>query len=339
MIRESHRFPGAVIYEHGNCGYPTIGALRRISPTIVGVSHITGNSELPSALAEMKYSARQGSGASFPFAVNRNGTVVQGFDPFKYAPWTNGDLRDPDTSNPYIRAMVGSRFNANEFCLITIENVGFERELGRPAPLTDAQIETNAAIYAWAAAVRGATRIELDVVIGHRMINSISRQNCPTRGDLLALRRRIVRRANEILNPVEEKNVILLPAELFPLGTRGHFTKDVDYDLYRIDAGGDLDRKVWTPRDDRNADLGGRVMLDGDANHLGLLITSGDQAGWIVSGYGNQPSIVPPTNPEVETLKATISDQAALISRLRDIVAAKRALGDQVTALGQQVSQ
>lgn len=202
MITSAHLFPGAVVFEHRNCGFPTIGAKRRIVPTIHGVTHITGNSRLPSALAEIQFSAREGSGASFPFCVNRNGTAVQAFDPFLFAPWTNGDLNNPDTSNPFIREMVGSPFNANEFCLVTIENVGFEPD----APVTDAQIETNASIYAWAARVLGARSIEVDVVIGHRMINSVTRWNCPTRGDLLALRQRIVRRANELLEAQKEED-------------------------------------------------------------------------------------------------------------------------------------
>lgn len=202
MITSAHIFPGAEVFEHGNCGFPTRGAPRRIIPTIHGVIHITGNSNLPSALAEVKFSARVGSGASFPFAVNRNGTVVQAFDPFRFAPWTNGDLNNPDMSNPHIAQLVRQGINANEACLVTMENVGFE-----PGnPLTEAQIETDASILAWAARVVSAKRIELDVVIGHRMINSVTRWNCPTRGDLGALRRRVVQRVNELLEAIPEED-------------------------------------------------------------------------------------------------------------------------------------
>ena len=101
-IAAGHVFPGAVVYEHGNVGYPYRGSRRRITPTILEGAHITGNAQLPSALAEMQYSARAGSGASFTFAINRNGSIVQGFDPFLFAPWTNGDLKSPDLLNPLI---------------------------------------------------------------------------------------------------------------------------------------------------------------------------------------------------------------------------------------------
>lgn len=218
----SSRYPGAALYEHGNCGYPYRGSRRRFRPRILGVSHITGNRNLPSALGEAQYSARSGSGASFTFAVNRNGTIVQCFDPFAFAPWTNGDTNNPDMTSPLIAAAVRSPYNMNEHVLVTIENVGFESSLGSPAPITDAQVEANAQIYAWAARHEGITKIDIDVVVGHRMINSVTRWNCPTRGDLAALRRRIVNRANAILtpaapsvpNPIEDLDMIVRPGTL-----------------------------------------------------------------------------------------------------------------------------
>ena len=212
MITSAHIFPGAEVLEHGNCGYPTRGAKRRLAPAVLGVTHITGNSNLPSALAEVKFSARVGSGASFPFCVNRNGTVVQGFDPFLYAPWTNGDINKPDLSEPLVAAMARSAFNPNEHCLITIENVGF----GAANPLTDAQIQANASIYAWAARIAGTRDIEVETVLGHRLINTVTRWNCPTSGDLMALRRRIVRRANALLGAVPDTAIDEDEEDLMP---------------------------------------------------------------------------------------------------------------------------
>lgn len=211
-IKASHRFPGAVIYENPNYGYPYVGSARRHATPVIGVSHITGNYRLPSALAEVKYASRVGSGASFHFCVNRNGTVVQAIDPFLFASWTNGDINRPDTSNPYIAKMVGSPYNPNEWTLVCIENVGFENADGSPAPLTDAQVETNAQIYAWAAKKQGLSSVHIDRVIGHRMINTVTRWHCPAYSDLLALRKRIQSRANEILAaaeaPAEDPKVI-----------------------------------------------------------------------------------------------------------------------------------
>jgi hypothetical protein len=205
-------FPGAVVYEYPNYGYPFVGAARRRGTPIIGVTHITGNYQLPSALAEVKYASRAGSGASFHFCVNRNGTVVQAIDPFLFAAWTNGDINKPDTTNPYVADMVGSPYNPNEFNLVAIENVGFENADGSPAPLTDAQVEANAQIYAWAAAKLGRSSIHIDRVVGHRMINSVTRWHCPAYRDLLALRKRIQQRANEILGaapaPEEDPAVI-----------------------------------------------------------------------------------------------------------------------------------
>lgn len=195
MIVAAHRFPGAFIFEHDNWGFPFKGSARRIRPPVRGVSHITGNSQLPSALAEAQFSGRSGSGASFTFAVNRNGTVVQCMDPWVSAPWTNGDLKEPQVFNEFVRDMVGSPFNANEHCHITIENVGF----GPANPLTAAQIETDAQIYAWAAALDHLKVIDPATILGHRMINTVTRWNCPTSGDLTILRRQIARRANAIL--------------------------------------------------------------------------------------------------------------------------------------------
>lgn len=211
-IRADHIFPGAVVYENPNYGYPFVHSARRHGTPIVGVTHITGNYQLPSAMAEVQYASRVGSGASFHFCVNRNGTVVQAIDPFLFAAWTNGDINKPDTSNPYVAAMVGSGYNPNEFNLVAIENVGFESSDGAPAPLTDAQVEANAQIYAWAAKKVGRASIHIDRVVGHRMINSVTRWHCPAYADLLALRRRIQSRANEILGaapaPVEDPAVI-----------------------------------------------------------------------------------------------------------------------------------
>jgi len=203
-------FPGAHVYEHGNCGMPYRGSVRRRAPSLLMVCHITGNSNLPSALAEMTYSARAGSGASFPFCVNRNGTAVQGYDPVLYAPWTNGDLQSPDMSNPAIAAIASGGLNANEMSFMTVEAVGYEPG----SPYTDAQVETIAKIVAWGHAKAKAKGWNLPIdavrVVGHYQINGVTRRNCPSAGDKLALRNRIITRARALAGtstPAQEEEM------------------------------------------------------------------------------------------------------------------------------------
>lgn len=229
-MKASHIFPGAFVYEHNNWGYPYRGSQRRFAPRILEGAHITGNSSLPSALAEMKYSARAGSGASFTFCINRNGTIVQGFDPFLCAPWTNGDLNRPDTSNPIIRSMVGSSFNPNEFCLFTVEHVGYEPG----SPLTAAQMEASGHIADWAADIArrefGWTfAIDRITIIGHRQINSVTRAGCPTSGNLNALKDRIISAAQG-----DDETMDAHPATFHRRSGTVRIEKDVTYNAFRF---------------------------------------------------------------------------------------------------------
>lgn len=174
------RFPGATQFPVRWWGFPTVRAPRRIKPTILLVVHITGNSRLPSALGEAQYSNRDGSGASFTFVTDRDGSIVQCLDPETETPWTNGDINRPNTSIPTVKAMVGSRYSPNEFCFATCENVGYEPN---GHPITDKQKATLARLVAWASEKSGLP-INRNTVIGHKDINSVTRSNCPTSGDI-----------------------------------------------------------------------------------------------------------------------------------------------------------
>lgn len=304
-------FPGnAGTYLHGNYGYPYRGSARRLRPTVLAVVHITGNSRLPSAMAEAQYSARAGSGASFTFVVNRNGTVVQCLHPETQTPWTNGDLRSP--IHPVTRAMVGSPYNANEYCFLTVENVGYNPG----SPITEAQINAVAEMIAWGSKV-AKLPVNRITVLGHRDINSISRWNCPTPGDLNAFLDRIIDKANRILNPPEDKIMALVPVELFPAGTKVTFTADTTYKFYRI-ADGKLERKDWTASSNTGALAGAYVALDGDVEHKGVYVLNGIHAGWVVSGWGPAPGIVEPADPTAD-LKAQISALNTRLSK-KDVV-------------------
>lgn len=166
-VTSAHQFPGAIQHSTPYFGYPYQGNLRRVKPTILGVVHVTDGYGV----------AYPGPGKSWTFCVDRDGTAHQFLDPFTQAPWTNGDIQSPDTSNPVIAAMSGSRYNPNELCLITIENVG--RPLDPSLRLTAAQLETNRRIFEWGAKLSGLP-MDRTRIIGHYQINGVSRVNCPT---------------------------------------------------------------------------------------------------------------------------------------------------------------
>lgn len=280
-------YPGnSGTYMHGNYGYPYRGSARRKRPTVLLVVHITGNSRLPSAMAEMQYSGRAGSGASFTFAVNRNGTVVQGLHPETQTPWTNGDLRSP--ISPVTKAMVGSTYNANEFCFMTAESVGYNPG----SPITAAQIDALARLAAWGSKIAGLP-VNRSTVLGHREINSISRWNCPTPGELNAFLNQIITKANLILNPPQENKMALLPVTLYEAGTKARFVSGTKYSFYRI-VNDKVERKEWTPAESTWAHAGAKVALDGDTAHAGVYMLDGMHAGWTVSGWGKLPVIEPP---------------------------------------------
>ena len=179
-------FPGATSYPVRWWGFPNVGSPRRIKPTILLVVHITGNSAMPNALSEATYSNRDGSGASFSFVTNRDGSIVQCLDPSQ-VPWTNGLVNQPNLALPTVKGLASSSYNANEYCLATCENVGYE-----PGnPLTAAQVATLGRLVKWLSDLSGLPVNRL-TVIGHRDIDSVTRHNCPTSGDLEALLARII---------------------------------------------------------------------------------------------------------------------------------------------------
>lgn len=309
-------YPGnSATYLHDNWGYPYRGSTRRIKPTVLLVVHITGNRNLPSAMAEVQYSARSGSGASFTFAVNRNGTVVQALHPETQVPWTNGDLRSP--THPVTKAMVGSTFNANEFCLATVENVGYDPGY----PITSQQIESVANLCVWLSKISGLP-INSNTVLGHRYFNSIGRYNCPTPGDLAAFLGRIIARANEI---VQEETMALVPITLYAPGTVARFLPNTEYSFYRF-VNDKLERKTWKTGDtSTSAQAGAKMALNGDTEHAGIYMMNGIHAGWVVSGYGPQPQIVPPVDPTLALKQRLALKDKAFTAILEAATSGKKA--------------
>jgi hypothetical protein len=265
-------------------------------------------------MAEMQYSARAGSGASFTFAVNRNGTVVQGLHPETQTPWTNGDLNKP--LSPVTQAMVGSTYNANEFCFMTAENVGYNPGY----PITAAQIDALAKLAAWGSKIANLP-VNRNTVLGHREFNSVGRYNCPTPGDLNAFLNQIIAKANAILNPPQEHTMALLPVELYQEGTTAVFAGGTEYSLYRI-VNDKVERKTYKPTSNSSALAGAKVALDGDAAHAGIYLLNGTYAGWVVSGWGTLPTIKPPVDPTVALQKE--------ITVLKDRITRKNLVFDRI---------
>ena len=163
-------YPGANYFQSPNWGYPYTRNPRRIKPTILAVIHIADS--MSSAESQTRWGFDHFK--SWTFMLDRDGGPVQSLDPTTQTPWTNGDVNGPDTSNPNIAAMDLGKYNFNEYCFLTIENVG----LPFSDPVNAAQIATIRGILAWGTRLSGipATR---DTVIGHYQINSATRVNCP----------------------------------------------------------------------------------------------------------------------------------------------------------------
>jgi len=175
----------------------TATAPRRVKPFILAAIHITGNSALPSAMQEAVYSNRWGSGASFTFCVNRNGTYVQCLHPETQVPFTNGNWMNSNWNLSTVRRAITQGYGTNDATFLTIENVGFEWAY----PLSSTQIETCAKIVAYGSKISGIP-ISRETVLGHRDYNSVDRYYCPTGGNLDNLLSLIINRANQLNKPV-----------------------------------------------------------------------------------------------------------------------------------------
>ena len=166
-------FPGAIQHPTTYFGYPYGGSIRRMRPTILTVEHTTETYSVPFP----------GPSKSWTFSLERDGTVHQFMDPLIAVPWTNGDIRSPDLSNPLIAAIARqSTYNPNEFIFYTIENVN---RIADGQRITAAQLAQGHEIALWARALAKA-RWGLDLplvrqeIIGHYQINGETRINCPT---------------------------------------------------------------------------------------------------------------------------------------------------------------
>ena len=173
-------------------------ANRRIKPHILAAIHITDNYNLMSAYNEAVYANRVGTGASWTFCNNRDGTTVQCLHPEWQVPFTNGAWTRPNWNLQSVNYAVQNGIGANDSTFMTIENVGSE-SVG--AGLTAQQIEKCAHLIAHGSRLTGI-KPSRNTVLGHRDYDSVNRMYCPTRYDLNALLGRIIYRANQILGAV-----------------------------------------------------------------------------------------------------------------------------------------
>lgn len=185
-------------------GYPTRGAARRMKPRRLLCLHITGNrSNLgpTAAKAERDYANRTGSlGPSAHDYIDRNGHRVAAIYADKYAAWSNGGLKRPNTAVPGVTAVAAlpaKGFNPNEDYYREVECVGYPGT----APITAAQLEVVAQLLA-ADSKRTGLAISRATVHCHADLDSVDRANCPfppaSREKLVA---GLIARAKAILAP------------------------------------------------------------------------------------------------------------------------------------------
>ena len=143
-------------------GYATPRDVRLI------VMHRTDN---PDAQSVLRHFANPASKASSNYLIDTDGTIYE-VVPLGYAPWTNGDVNQPDMSNRIIAEIVTAGLNPNPYCA-TIEHVG-----ARNDRMTPAQLASSAHLSAWIAQEEELAVDRTDVV-GHDQFNSVSRWYCP----------------------------------------------------------------------------------------------------------------------------------------------------------------
>lgn len=192
---------------NGAYGFPTRAHERRVAPVALACIHITGNAHGAAdpdlhraALAERTYANRAGSpGPSAHDYDARDGWTVRAIDPLRFAAWSNGAIRSPDTSNAGVRrvmALVAKGYNANEAYWLATEEVG---ATGAGYPITDAQ-RASVAIRIAAIAQSVNMRATVDTIHAHGQLDSVNRSNCPVpRAARSAFLADIIARVNALL--------------------------------------------------------------------------------------------------------------------------------------------
>lgn len=156
---------------------------RRIPAKVLICIHITGNSQNvgpDAATNERNYANRAGSdGPSAHDYINRDGSYIEAIGPIRFFAWSNGDVRDPNTTLPLVKAVLAltaKGYNANEAYYREVEAVGYPGTY----PVTNAQKETIAQLIA-RDSIKTGLPISRATVGTHADINSETRPNCAFR--------------------------------------------------------------------------------------------------------------------------------------------------------------
>jgi hypothetical protein len=168
---------------YGNYGGRARGTTRRIKPPLLICIHITDGDETTNNLHthnvnERNYANRDGSnGPSAHDYIAQDGSNVHAIDNGKYAAWSNGDLKSPNTSLQLIKtvmAYVAKGYNPNELYYREVECCG---NRSRGLPITDVQMETVAQMIARDSITTGIA-ISRSTVGTHADINTETRSGC-----------------------------------------------------------------------------------------------------------------------------------------------------------------
>jgi hypothetical protein len=168
---------------YGDYGGRANGTARRIKPMLLMCMHITDGAETAANVAthnkgERDYANRAGSGGpSAHDYIARDGNDILAIDPAKFAAWSNGDLKTPNTALPIVQTILAQRakgYNPNECFYREVEMCG-RHETG--LDITAAQLETVAQMIAKDSIATGIA-ISRATVGTHADINTETRSRC-----------------------------------------------------------------------------------------------------------------------------------------------------------------
>lgn len=139
------------------------------------VWHISQGSEA----SNLSWLTNPASGASSNYLCGRTGTIYELVDPEagpRGAAWCNGDVEQPDRTNPLIDSWVRANINPNRRT-VSIECAGFTSKW-RGGSLTAKQVDALVKLTAW---VCGRFNIAPDRahILRHQQINDVDKHDCP----------------------------------------------------------------------------------------------------------------------------------------------------------------
>lgn len=135
------------------------------------VWHITAGS----GNSAVSWLSSPASNASANYVNMESGEIIELVRPDESA-WANGDVQNPNLTNPIIAAVAKSGRNMNT-ASISIENAG-QSSYGKGGSLTGAQIASLINLTAWLCKRFGIPP-DREHIVPHAWINDVTRHNCP----------------------------------------------------------------------------------------------------------------------------------------------------------------